>query len=344
MPGPAIQAVTTPQWGLEANTAPGAPSAIVVATKKLAAQDMLIKPTDTVIREPLLKGLAMKNRGNEVIGERGLDWEVPETPLIFDEFHYWEGMAIVGPTKTGAGPFVWTATHTPATIQARHLRSFEYDYFDGTNHVAQKFGAGYLRELEIIGAANSVVKYRAAGSGRRIQAMSPITPALSLPAIQEVPMALSKVFIDSAWGSLGSTQITGQIVGWRWKLNTGLFDQNTADGRSDQDFSVVVLDPEELVWTLEIDVKANLNTGQWQTEKTAAEALTLRAVRIQASITGAVAYDLKIDGLYKYTLGSVFPQDRNNGEVMCKLALEASTDDTNTFALTTTNNVTAAIA
>lgn len=343
MAGPVIHAISLPQWGLETNLAPGAPSAAVAATKKMAVKDFLIKPTDTVIRDQILKGLAIANRGNEIIGERGTDWEVPETPLVFNEFHYWEGMAIVGPTKSGAGPFIWTATHTPATIQAHHLRTIELGLGDGTNTLDWEIPACFLKEIEIIGAANSPVRFRASGSGRRLQT-STRTGALSLPVIQEVPMALTKVYIDSTWANLGTTQVSGQVVGWRWKLNTGLMQQMTADARSDQDFTVVILNPDELKWECEIDIKANLNTGQWQTEKTAAEALTLRAIRIQADITGVEADQLKLDGLFKYTAGSVFPNDRNNGEVLCKLSLEAATDDTNTFAMVVQNGITAAIA
>lgn len=341
----AIHALSIPQWGLEGSTVPGAPAAATVAaTKKMAVKDLLIKPTDTVIRESVLKGLAIANRGNEVIGERGIDWEVPETPMVLDELHYWFGMAVVAPTKTGAGPvFTWTSTHVPTSVQARQARTIELRYNDGANSVDAEFQA-ILTELEFSGAANDVVKLRAAGKGRRIQS-STLTPALALFPIVECPMSLTKVFIDSTYANLGTTQLTGQIVGWRWKLTTGLFGQNTADGRSDQDYSVVLLNPDDLRWTLELDVKANLNTGQWQTEKTAAEALTLRAVELRGNITvGAVAYQFKIQSLLKHTLGSVFPADRNNGEVMCHLSLEGSTDDTNSFALIVDNSITAVVA
>lgn len=343
MAGPIIHALSLPQWGLETNTAPGTPSAAVAATGKMAVKDFLIKPTDLVIRDQILKGLLTANRGNEIIGERGTDWEVPETPLVFGQFHYWQGMAIVAPTKTGVGPFIWTSAHTPTALQARHMRTIELGLGDGTNTSDWEIPACFLKELEVIGAANSPVRFRASGSGRRLQS-STRTAALALPAIQEVPMALTKVYIDSTWATLGTTQVTGQIIGWRWKLTTGLFGQQTADGRSDQDFIVVVANPDEFKWTLEIDIKANLNTGQWQTEKTAAEALTLRAIRVQADITGVEADQLKIDGLYKHTEGSVFPQGRDNGEVTATLSLEGSTDDTNTLSLLTQNGVTAAVS
>lgn len=344
MPGPVIQAKSLPQWGLEATTAPNVPGGLVAATKKMAVKDFLITPTDTVIRDQILKGLVIANRGNEIIGERGTDWECPESPLVFDEFHYWQGMAIVRPTKTGAGPvFTWTSNLDPTLVQARDLRTIEFQYDDGTNVIGYRMGAAHLKELNIIGAANSPVRFSAKGSARRLQ-LNAITAALALFPIQEVPMALTKVFIDSTWANRGTTQITGQIVGWRFKLATGLMGQNTADGAADQDLRVVLLNSDELKWTIELDIKANLNTGQWQTEKTAAEALTLRAIEIRANITGTVAYQLKIQALAKHTAGSLFPKDRQGDEVLCKLQLEGSTDDTNALALITDNSITAAIA
>lgn len=343
MAGPIIHAISKPQWGLEATTAPNQPGAAVAATKKMAVKDLLIKPTDAIVRDQILKGLAIANRGNEVIVERGTDWEVPDTPLVFDEFHYWQGMAFIRPTKTGAGPFIWTSTLNPTLIQACDLRTIELQLADGTNVSDWEIPAAFLTEIEIIGAAGQPVRFNAKGSGRRLQT-STLTPALALPGIVEVPTALTKVFIDSTWAGIGVTQVTGQIVGWRFKFFTGLMGQITADARADQDLSVVILNPDERKWTFEADIKANLNTGQWQTEKTAAEAGTLRAVEVRADITSGIAYQLKLQGLFKHTAASLFPADRSNGEVMCKLSMEGSTDDTNALAMITQNNVTAAIA
>lgn len=342
MPGPIIHALTTPQWGLEATSAPNVPGAAVAATKKMAVKDLLIKPNDSIVRDQILKGLAIANRGNEVIVERGLDWEIPDTPYVFDEFHYWQGMAFVRPTKTGVGPFVWTSTLDPTTIQAVDMRTIELRYTDGTNNSDWEF-QGFLTEIEIIGAAGQPVRFNAKGKGRRLQT-STLTAALALPSIVEVPTALTKVFIDSTWANRGTTQITGQIVGWRFTFATGLMGQITADGRTDQDHSVVLLNPDERKWTFEADIKANLNTGQWQTEKTAAEAGTLRAVEVRGDITSGIAYQFKLQGLFKHTLASLFPTDRNNGEVMAKLSMEGSTDDTNALAMICQNNVTGAIA
>jgi len=345
-----IHALTLPQWGLETNTAPGTPSAPVAATKKMAVKDFLIRPIDAIAREQILKGLAIANRGNEVVLQRGVDWEVPETSMVYDELHYWFGMAVPGaPVKTGTGPFTWTSTLDPtmasASTSSYHLRTIELGL---TSHVSSdnsdwEIPAAFLREIEFVGAANNVVKMSARGSGRRLQP-STRTAALALFPIQEVPTALSKVYIDSTWASRGTTQITGQIIGWRFKIATGLHGQVTADGRSDLDYSVVLLNPDERRWSIEIDMKAQLNTGQWQTEKTAAEAGTLRAVEIRTDFAGAVAYQTRFQALCKHTAGSVFPDGRENGEVTVKLSLEGSTDDTNALAMIVTNNITAAIA
>jgi len=343
MPGPIIHALSLPQWGLEGTTAPNQPGAAVAATKKMAVKDFLIRPTDAIARDQILKGLALANRGNEVITERGTEWEVPETPLVFDEFHYWQGLAIVRPTKTGAGPFVWTSTLDPTTIQAHDLRTIELRLNDGTNQLDWEVPACFLQEIEIIGAAGQPVRFRAKGAGRRLQP-STLTPALALFPIVEVPMALTTVRIDPTWANRGVSPVSGQVTGWRFKFNTGLQGQMTADARSDQDFTVVILNPDDVKWSCEIDLKANLNTGQWQTEKTAAEAGALRAVEIRADITSGIAYQLKLQALMKYTAASVFPEGRENGEVMAKLVLESSTDDANALAMIVQNNITAAIS
>lgn len=343
-----IHALSAVQWGLEANTAPTAisgPSAAVAATKKVGVKDFLIRVSDELMREDILKGLAISNRGNEVVSFRGVEWEVPESPVYFDELHYWIGMALVRPTKTGAGPFVWTGTLVPTAVQSRDMRTIE---FGMGSHVSPgdnsdwEVPACFVKEIEFTGAANGYTMMSLRGEGRRLQP-STRTPALSFFPTVAAPVSLSSVRIDSTWAGIGTTAIVGQVIGWRWKFFTGLFSQFTTDGRADQDYNMVLFNPEECKWECEIDVKAALNTGQWQTEKTAAEANTLRAVEIRLDGPSA-NFQAKLQGLFKHTKASVFPDGRQDGEITAKLSLEGSTDDTNALAMIVTNNQTAAIA
>lgn len=345
MPAPAVHALTIPQWGMEGNKAPNTPGAAVAATKKMAVKDFLIRPTDEIVRDAILKGLLIGNRGDELIVARGTEWEVPETPLVFDEFHYWLAMLIRGTGSVVVGPpITWTFTLDPLVLNGRDLRTIEARLTDGSNNSDWELTGAYLTELEVIAAANQPVKFTARGAARRL-VTSTLTAALTLPGIVEIPSALTRVQIDSTWAARGSTQVASQVMGWRFKMSSGIFGQMTMDQRTDLDYTVAVINPDNVRWSVEIDLKANLNTGQWQTEKTAAEAGTLRAVVLHGAITvGGVNYDFKIQALAKYTLASVFPEGRENGEVTAKLVLEGSTDNTNALAVILQNNTSAAIA
>lgn len=347
---PIIHALSLPQWGLESVKAPGTPGAAVAATKKMAVKDFLIRPQDNIFRDGApLNGMLIGNRGGEVTMSRGVEWEVPSTPLFLDEMQYWLAMAVVGGVAaTGAGPYVWTYTLNPLAIGAgRDMRTIELRMSDGTNNSDWEIPACMLQEIEWVGAPNQLVTFSARGIGRRLQP-STLTPALAMFPLNGISTALTSVFIDSTWANRGVTQVAGQVVGWRFKLMTGLFGQRTLDARTDLDYALAMLNPENVHWEIELDVKALASSAIWQTEKTQAEAMPgggLRAVEIRGDITiGAVAYQFKIQALAKHTAASVFPVERQDGEVMGKLVLEGSTDLTNALAIIVQNNQNAAVA
>lgn len=77
--------------------------------------------------------------------------------------------------------------------------------------------------------------------------------------------------------------------------------------------------------------------GQYDTEKTKAEAQDLRALRIQTD--GASSRQLKLDALVRHTAGSVFAAGRSNGQDIVVLRFEGTTDGTNFFEATVVNGV-----
>ena len=341
MPGPIIHSLTIPQWGLESVKAPGTPGAAVAATKKMAVKYFLIRPTDSLSRdESPLKGMVIANRGGEIVVARGTDWEVPETPYFFEDAHYWLAMAILGGVTVAGN--LWTYTLNPSSYGAgRDMRTIELRMSDGTNNSDWEIPACFLEEIEWVGSVDAPVRFSAKGKGRRLQT-STLTPALSMFGLVGVGSPLSKIYIDPSWATRGSTQVQGQITGWRFKLQTGLVGQFTTDGRSDADYIVAVLNPEEVKWTIEMDFKALGTSAIWTTEKTAAEAGTLRAVEIRLDNTAT--YQSKFQALVKHSAASLFPVDRGNGEVMGKFVFEGTTDDTNALACTVLNTSVAAVA
>lgn len=346
---PIIHALSLPQWGMESVKAPGTPGAAVAATKKMAVKDLVINPTDSIDRTaPPLNGLLIANRGGEVTQARGVELEVPQTPLYLDEMHYWLAMAIVGGVAAVGTPLaVWTYTYTPLTLATRDMRTIEFGMGDGTNTTDVEVPACLLTEIEWSAAEDQLVQFTARLAGRRIQA-STRTAALSMFPLNGIPAGLTKVYIDDTWAGRGTTQVAGQVTGWRFKIMTGLYGQKTLDGRTDLDYSLAMINPENMRWEIDIDIKALAASAIWQTEKTAAETMPgglLRAVEIRGEETiGALAYNFKLQALAKYTQASIFPTGRENGEVRGRLSLEGSTDATNALAAVVSNAQTAAVA
>lgn len=346
---PILHALAIPQWGMESVKAPGTPGSAVAATKKMAVKDLLIRPTDDIHRDGTpLKGMLIGNRGGEVIMSRGTEWEVPQTPLFLDEMHYWAAMAVVGGVVAVGSPLaVYTYTLNPVALGTRDMRTIELRLTDGVSNSDWEIPACVLQEIEWTGAADQLVQFTAKGIGRRLQT-STLTPALSMFPLNGISTSLTKVYLNDTWAARGTTQVTGQITGWRFKLTTGLYGQRTTDGRPDLDYVIAALNGDNVRWEIELDIKALASSAIWLTEKTAAETApggALRAVEIRGEITiGALAYNFKLQALAKYTAASIFPEGRTDGEVMGKLVLEGSTDETNALAIIVSNAQTGVVA
>lgn len=330
-----LQAFEIPQWAKETTS-----GTLVTATSKVGVVDFLVDPQDALDDPAILNGIAASSHGYEVITKRSINWSVPATPVVFDQVQGWLGMALIGGvTASGtASPFTWTYT-MPGTAQPNNdTRTFEVRLTDGTTPSDWKFGFASLEELVISGGDGKPVEMTAKGFARRIQSAT-LTAALSLPTIALATFPNTSVWIDDAFGSVGSTQLTGQVLDWKFTIQTGLIPQFTADARTDFDFGTTVLDPSKRKAMAEITVLGQA-AGQWATEKTKAETPSNRAVQIK--LVNGPNYSLKLNGVFKYKpKASVFPATGKNGQMEAKLVLESSTDQTNLLSAILTNTVTA---
>ena len=77
-------------------------------------------------------------------------------------------------------------------------------------------------------------------------------------------------------------------------------------------------------------------------EKAKAEAAALRAIRIQVDGDDATR-QLQLDGLYKYTGGSIFEVGEREGQDIVTLSLRQATDATNFAQAVVTNNIATAV-
>lgn len=319
------------QWGKETTR-----GTAVAATSKIAVPFIDFEPTDRVDRPKLAKGLAHRNPASETQVMRGTRFTVPEAPVVLRQTQHWLGMSVATvPSATGVGPYTWTFTRSLTADPAPTTRTIERRLTDGSNSIDNEWAYCLLSRISFHYRRDETLKFSAEGFARRVQA-STLTAAQALPTIEIPVTPLAKVWIDSAWASLGTTQITGQVQKADLTFHTGLKPWSGFDGRTDLDFSKYVLDADEVGMDLELELLVETSSGQYATEKTAAEAGTLRAIRLEVD---EGTNTLELDGLYKHEAGSVFKVGSQDGQDIVGMRLVDSDDGTNLFKALLTNAI-----
>lgn len=325
------------QTGLEADATPGT---AVAATSKAAVSDIVFKPTDRFHRPKLAKGLATSNPGDEVVVVRGTEFTIPETELIYDQHHIWLAMSVLGDVAaSGADPYIWTFVRNILADPDINTRTLERRLSDGTNNIDNEWAYAFLSEIRWIYEANSALRWSAKGFARRVQA-STLTAGQSFPAVMEIPPSpLVTVTIDSTWANLGVTAIAGQVTHAEVTFTTGYEPKATFDGRSDLDYTTNLLNAANVGLDVTIRMLVQANSGQFATEKTAAEAGTLRAIRLD--VVGTQSRNFRLNMLLKHDPASLQTIGSEDGQDMIEMKLVNATDGTNQFSVVCENKTNA---
>jgi len=325
------------QWSEEVT-----PGVATAATSRIACEGITFTPTDTVVRPKIAKGILVGNPGNETHVMRGTDFSVAESPVVYDQFQQWLSMSVKGgQAAEGAGtPYTWPFARSMTVDPAPDSRTIERRLSDGTTHIDNEWAYCLLRTLRLVYRADAPLMFSAKGFARRIQS-STLTAGQVLPTIEIPPSALATVKIDSTWATLGTTTISDQVLSAEVGFSTGLAPKRTLDGRSDLDFTTYVLNPEEVGLDVTLRMLIKTSSGQFATEKTAAEAAgqTLRALRL--NIAGTASRQLQVDMLLKHAAGSLQTIGSEDGQDIVEMRLVAATDATNllNIVLINTTNV-----
>lgn len=311
------------------------PGTDLAATAQMLVNSFKAVPKDEYYRPPVVRGLMQRYRGYETPVKRYSEWSV-EAPVTYEQLQYWLSSAVVAvAAPTGAGPYVWTFTRNPAAIPTLTTHTFERKVTNGSTPIQQAWHYGLTQEIEFSFVDGQPLMMIVNGAARRIQAET-ATGSLSLPT-PEIPVApLATVFIDSTYGGIGGTQVTSQVLSAKVKFKTGAAPIWTADGRTDLDYTLHGIDPDQV--QIEASIVC-LVGAQFSTEKTAAEAGTLRAVRL--AFAGSSSRALTIDFLAKHEMASIFEFGESDGQKIVEFKLVESTDGTNLIVATLTNNIAA---
>ena len=323
------------QWGVEATKGTAVP-----ATSGILAEAIDFDDDDEIERPDLATGIGYEVKGSEFAIRRGTKFTVPDFPISFEQLPHWLRMAVKGAvTPTGVGPYIWTFTPALGADPDLDARTLERRITDGANNLDDEWAYAMLSRFTLKWEAGmSSMKASAEGFARRRQ-NSTFTAAQTYPTPEHIPGALMTVFIDSTFAGLGGTQVTGQVLSGELEINTGYKPYWASDGRTDLDHSSHEWDARARTYSLKMRIVAR-NSGQLAAERTAAEALTLRAVRLRA--TGTSSRILTLDGLYKHEKGtSLVKVGEVDGQEVVDVTLRQSTDGTNAQSIVCQNNLAA---
>lgn len=306
----------------------GSHGTAVAATSQIAVEKLEWDDSDEkIVRPSFANGLLIRNRGNATAVEHGTRFSTGDEPMVWEQLMHWLCMGVTGqPTVvyTG-GVYRWTFTRNPATNPNPASFTIERRFSDGNgNYVDQRASYAMLEEFSLKWAENDTVKLSAKGFARKFNTNT-LTAALSLPTSELGVSALSTVYADSTWGSIGGTLLAEQVVGWELMVKTGFYPLYTAEGRTDLDFTKHQVDAQNVQLGLKMTLL--LDPATYATESAAALAGTRRAIQIK--VLGSGSRSLKINGLFQYAKPALFKIGEQAGQDVVDIELEEATDNTN---------------
>lgn len=296
---------------------------IVPATAVLLVNKATFTGQDGVYIPRQQKGL-LADASAGVLTSQNYQWSM-ETDVSFQQILYYLNMGLKKVlTGTGAGADK-TYTFAPSATGADDFltMSMEQRRTDGTNNVDRVFSYGMVSSIEIAGALDGSTTLKVEGFCQD-EVSTGFTAALTIPATFMIPAAQSwKLYSDANWAALGTTQISGQLYGFSWKLNTGLtaamYMGSLDMARHRRNMRGV-----ELSLTLDHEMTA----GFLETLKTRkrSRALSYLQLEVLGATLGAGTYKIELDGAY--SADDVPDSDDHDGEQFATVKLTSKYDTT----------------
>lgn len=172
---------------------------------------------------------------------------IPETPLTFEQFPWLlhAGVkAIQSGTQDGTGSgyiytfdFPLSSAHTVKTLTVEA----------GNNQQVYEMEYSFCPEFAVRGEPDAPVMVSGILRGRQ-RSDSTFTAGLSVPSVDTALFNKSRLYLDPVSGSFGATQVSGGLLGFNIRVQTGWVPVVTGDG------NLYFYTIEQIGWEIEVDV------------------------------------------------------------------------------------------
>lgn len=236
--------------------------------------------------------------------------------------------------STTAFPFPG-ATGYPVTMQSAYTFSGGFDITFAFNAIAQ---ATY----------RYIARYPTL-------AVTPTAALTVLTGRERIPSNLFKVYLDTTFAGIGSTQLTGVVRSGKYTFVPGIEPDYTLDGRANLDFTQIRWGMDAyatLSLVMELDATSALEIKAWNAQNAGGGALTpntasggnvaLRFIRLEATspnTLGASNRRIRLDGAYVYTKEPVFSQQNKAELVTLELKTEYDPVSAKSFQAAIVNSI-----
>lgn len=271
------------------------------------------------------------------ITKEGITIPMPATAMTFEQLPILFEMGIETTTPTGAGPYVYSyAFPTGGAVNTIKTYTFELGNRRVTDDLI-KVPYCWLQEMELSGEAAGLWQMGGTIQGAREQALVSFAAA-SLPAVEEAVFAKTAFYVDDSGGTVGTTQYSGILVGARLSINTGLMWVPTGDGNLYPTAHKFGRPSCTFVFTYELE------DGDSGTSFVAQERAFYRsqAIRLfQLKIPGSSGRDIEMRFAAKYDSVGAYSDNDGNTTVDFEGHVVYSSDDSLSFEVDVTNNLSA---
>ena len=291
---------------------------------------------DTALRAVCtLKPNVTKNHPEENIGSHAparhyVAQAMPEGSIkadaIFEDLPIYLSMALGDVTPTGSeDPWTWSWDLPDSTSPTFDLWTLEYT--DGGTYVVRGTDI-FATALTISGEAGGGIIIEAVLGGGRVDlpdSLSASPTPIATPTA--VKMANTALYIDSAYGSVGTTLIEDAFINFSWKLENLLHTKQFAgslypNGRGSS------------IWKTTLEMTLEVASATAQALADAVLATTQKAIEVK--VDTASDDTLTIDGVYMIEdVASIDERDGNNIIKVSCLGEKDSSDNTGAVTVET---------
>jgi hypothetical protein len=262
---------------------------------------------------------------------------MPQTTLTFEQILHVLEASMGQVTPTGSGPYTYAYSvalgATPPTIRPYTLRV--------GNVLAPadiKIIPGcWVQEWTMSGEAGGFWTIEATWQGQR-GINGSFTPAIALPAVQDAIFSNTNLYIDASGGAIGTTQISGVLIGATIKYSSGIEWVPPGDGTLYP--TRIKIGRPRVTYTLKLELEETGGVNRVAQQRAAFENNTLQLIRLQCAGTSGrtIRWDIaaRHDSIGAY---------EKNGETNTVVTIEGHADysaaDTLMFGVTVINSLAA---